>query len=429
MTLAFILLFILFLLLSAFFSSSETALVASNPFTLDLLEQKGSRRARLIKRMLAKIDHLLAAILIGNNLVNVAAASIATLIFLSLVPDPRQAALLATLVTTLLILIFGEINPKTFAAYHPLKVSLLVIQPLRIFVILFYPLAKAFSLLSRLLIPRPAASESTGKSRSLNEEEARLLLTKGIKGMSSLRKKMITGVLDIGARPVKEIMVPRPEVKAVEIDSSLEQVMDTVLSTEFSRLPVYRGRLDNIEGLIHTKDIIPYFVDNKAFNINDILRQPLFVPESASIEKVLIQMQESTVHLAFLVDEFGTLEGIVTLEDIIEEIVGEIQDEYDEKVEEWFQAVDKNTYVIKGNASLKELCQRLPLCLPQAGGFTTLAGFLLYQFGRIPHEKDALEFKGNQFIVEKMTKRRISLVRIILTPGAREKAHEDHRHE
>jgi putative hemolysin len=429
MTLTFILLFILFLFLSAFFSSSETALVASNPFTLDLLEQKGSRRARLIKRMLAKIDHLLAAVLIGNNLVNVAAASIATLIFLSLVPDPRQAALLATLVTTLLILIFGEINPKTFAAYHPLKVSLLVIQPLRIFVILFYPLAKAFTLLSRLLVPQPSASETTGKSRSLNEEEARLLLTKGIRGMSSLRKKMITGVLDIGARPVKEIMVPRPEVKAVGIDFSLEQVMDIVLSTEFSRLPVYRGRLDNIEGLIYTKDIIPYFVDNKTFNINDILRQPMFVPESASIEKVLIQMQENAVHLAFLVDEFGTLEGIVTLEDVIEEIVGEIQDESDEKVEEWFQAAGKNVYIVRGNASLKELCQRLPLCLPQTTGFTTLAGFLLYQFGRIPHEKDALEFKGNQFIVEKMTKRRISLVRIILPPGPREKVHEDHRHE
>jgi len=427
MILTFILLFILFLFLSAFFSSSETALVASNWYALDILEQKGSRRARLIKQMLAKIDHLLAAVLIGNNLVNVAAASIATLIFLSLVPDPRQAALLATLVTTLLILIFGEINPKTYAAYHPVKVSLLLIQPLRIFVILFYPLAKAFTLLSRLVVPRPA--EATGKPHSLNEEEARLLLARGITGMSSLRKKMISGVLDIGARPVKEIMVARPEVKAVEIDSSLEQVMDTVLSTEFSRLPVYRGRLDNIEGLIHTKDIIPYFVDNKEFNINDILRQPMFVPESASIEKVLVQMQENAVHLAFVVDEFGTLEGIVTLEDIIEEIVGEIQDEYDEKVEEWFQAAGKNIFVVRGNASLKELCQRLPLCLPQTAGFTTLAGFLLYQFGRIPHEKDALEFKGNQFIVEKMTKRRISLVRIILSPGLREKGHEDHRHE
>jgi putative hemolysin len=193
-------------------------------------------------------------------------------------------------------------------------------------------------------------------------------------------------------------MVPRQEIRAIEINTPLPQILKVILTAEYSRLPVYRGRLDNIEGLIHTKDIISYLVDNKDFKINDILRAPLFVPESASIEKVLVQMQERTVHLAF--------------------VVGEIQDEYDDKAEEWFQAVEKNVYLVKGNASIKELCQRLPLCLPQMGGFTTLAGFLLYQFGRIPREKDGLEFEGNRFIVERMNKRHISLVRITLGPGA-----------
>jgi len=264
---------------------------------------------------------------------------------------------------------------------------------------------------------------------ALDEEEIKLVLTKGIKGMSTLRKKMISGVLDIGARPIKEIMVPRVELKAIEIGSSFQEIMDIILSTEFSRLPVYRGRLDNIEGLIHSKDIIPYLADKKEFNISTVLRQPIFVPESASIEKVLLLLQKNAVHMAFVVDEFGTLEGMVTLEDIIEEIVGEIQDEYDEKIEEWFQAVDKNAYLVRGSASLKELCRRLPLCLPQTGDFTTLAGFLFARFGRIPHEKDALEFQGNQYIVEKMNKRHISLVRVILGPAAHEKAHEHHRHE
>jgi len=174
--------------------------------------------------------------------------------------------------------------------------------------------------------------------------------------------------------------------------------------------------MDNIEGLIHAKDLIPYLMDKKEFNIKDVLRTPLFVPESASIEKVLVQMQDNTVHLAFVVDEFGTLEGIVTLEDIIEEIVGEIQDESDEKAEDWFQPLGKNAYLVKGNASIKELCRRLPLCLPQTGEFTTLAGFMLYHFGKIPHEKDALEFEGNRYVVERMNKRHISLVRILLQP-------------
>jgi magnesium and cobalt exporter, CNNM family len=420
MILTAILLFFIFLLFSAFFSASETALLSLNPYTLDLLEQKGSRRARLIKRMLARIDQLLATILIGNTLVNIAAASVATLFFLSIMPQDRnKAALLATLATTLFILIFGEIHPKTFAAYYPLKISRLLIQPIRLFVLLFYPFVKAFTFVPRILFKSPS-EESGRKSSALNEEEIKLLLTKGIKGMSSLRRRMIGGVLDIGARPVKEIMVPRPEVRAIEIGAPFSQIMDTVLTTEYSRLPVYRGRMDNIEGLIHTKDIIPYLIDKKEFNIKAVLRPPFFVPESASIEKVLVQMQDNALHLAFVVDEFGTLEGIVTLEDIIEEIVGEVRDEYDEKAEEWLKPLGKSAYLVKGNASIKELCQRLPLCLPQTGEFTTLAGFLLFRFGRIPHEKDALEYEGKTYVVEKMNKRHISLVRITLPPAGLE---------
>jgi putative hemolysin len=187
--------------------------------------------------------------------------------------------------------------------------------------------------------------------------------------------------------------------------------------------------MDNVEGLIHTKDLIPYLVDKKDFNITSLLRRPFFVPESASIEKVMIQMQESAVHLAFVVDEFGTLEGIVTLEDIIEEIVGDIRDEYDEKAEDWFQKLDENVYLVKGNASIKELCQRLPLSLQRKAGFSTLAGFLLHEFGRIPREKDALDFQGHKFIVERVTRRHISLVRVIIkTPGPQD-ADENRRFE
>ncbi len=413
MVLTSLLLFILFVLLSAFFSASETALISCNPYTLDYLEEKGSRRAKAIKRLLSRVDQLLAAILIGNNLVNIAAASLATLVFLSIIPDRNQAVLVATLVTTLLVLFFGEINPKTFAAYHPMRVSLFVVHPVRLFVILFYPLVKAFTFLSRLIV-RGSPEEKGDRSSALNEEEIKLLLTKGIKGMSSLRKRMIGGVLAIGERPVKEIMIPRPEIKAIEIGSTRQQILDTILATGYSRIPVYNGRLDNIEGLIHSKDIISYLIDNKEFNIRDLVRQPFYVPETASIEKVLVQMQADAVHLAFVVDEFGTLEGIVTLEDIIEEIVGEIHDEYDEEAEDWLRQEGKNTYIVKGNASIKELSQRLSLDLPQTGAFTTLSGFLFSKFGKIPRERDSLEYRGNQFVVEKMNKRHISLVRIVL---------------
>jgi len=424
---ALILLF-LFLLLSAFFSSSETAFIASSPFKIEFLEKKGSRRAKLVQKMLARVDSLLATILIGNTLVNTAAASVATFIFVSFIPDKNQAVLFATIITTFMILIFSEITPKTYAAHNPIKVSFLFVHIIRFFIIVFYPLVKFFTFISRMIFPS-SQKKMLGLSHTLNEEEIKVLLAMGIKGMSSLRKRMISGVLDIGSRSVREIMVPRPQVKAIEIGASLDQILELILTEGFSRFPVYRGQMDNIEGLIHAKDIIPYIVDNKELNIYTLLRKPFFVPESASLEKVLLQMQETANHLVFVVDEFGNMEGIVTLEDIIEEIVGEIQDEYDVKAEECFSQIEENVYVVRGNASIKDVNQRISINLPEKGEYTTLAGFFLNEFGRIPKEGDILEFRGHKFVVEKMSKRRINLFRIMLNRSGEEAEDESHRQE
>ena len=370
--------------------------------------------------MLERVDNLLATILIGNTLVNVAAASIATFVFVSLIPNKNHAVLVATLVTTFLILIFAEITPKTYAAYNPIKLSFLFVQPIRFFILVFYPFVKAFTFISRLIFPSSQKKEK-GFGRSLSTEEIKVLLTMGIKGMSSFRKNMISGVLDIGSRPIREIMVPRPQVKAIEMKSSIQQILDTILSAGFSRFPVYKGRLDNIEGLIHVKDVIPYLIDNKEFDINQIIRKPLFVPELASLENILLQMQEAANHLVFVVDEFGNMEGIVTLEDIIEEIVGEIQDEYDPK-EEWFSQVEENVYVVKGRASIKDVNQKLLLELPEKREYTTLAGFFLFEFGKIPQEGEVLSYEGYRFVVEKMSKRYINLLRIIIEQKNEDKA-------
>jgi len=327
-----------------------------------------------------------------------------------------------------MILIFSEITPKTYAAHNPIKVSFLFVHIIRFFIIVFYPLVKFFTFISRMIFPS-SQKKMLGLSHTLNEEEIKVLLAMGIKGMSSLRKRMISGVLDIGSRSVREIMVPRPQVKAIEIGASLDQILELILTEGFSRFPVYRGQMDNIEGLIHAKDIIPYIVDNKEFNIYTLLRKPFFVPESASLEKVLLQMQETANHLVFVVDEFGNMEGIVTLEDIIEEIVGEIQDEYDVKAEECFSQIEENVYVIRGNASIKDVNQRISIDLPEKGEYTTLAGFFLNEFGRIPKEGDILEFRGHKFVVEKMSKRRINLFRVMLNRSGEEAEDESHRQE
>jgi putative hemolysin len=410
-----LLVFIIFLFLSALFASSETAFIAANPYAIDALVKKGSGRGRIVKALLSRVDRFLATILIGNTLVNVAAASVSTFVFVSFFPeDHNKAVLLATLTTTVLLLVIGEINPKTFAAHHPLKVALLLAYPVRMFSVLFYPLAKALTLMTGLLFPQ---SRETEAARTLNEEEIKLLLSTGIRGLSTLRKKMISEALDIGSRPVKEIMVPRPEIKAVDSSLAPAQVVEVVLASPHSRFPVYRGRLDNIEGVLHSRDLIPYLVDYKDINLASLLRKPFFVPESASIEKVLLQMQENSVHLVFVVDEFGNVEGIVTIEDIIEEIVGDIQDEFDPRAQEWFSRVDAATFVVAGAAPLKAVNQRLPVRLPERKDYTTLAGFFLYEFERIPREGDVLDARDYRLTVERMNKRHISLVRLRLKTG------------
>ncbi len=412
-----VLLFLLFLVLSAFFSSSETAFVAANPYTLESLEARGSKKARLVRRVVAKIDGLLATILIGNTLVNAAAASVATTVFVSFIPNKNEAVLLATLATTLLLLFFGEINPKTYAAHNPVKTTFLFIYPIRLLMTVFSPLVRVLSFLSRLIFPS-ARGGPDGLSKGMGEEEVRILLGSGVRGMSSPRRRMISGILDIGSRPIKEIMVPRPQVRAIEADAPMDQVREIIRSSGFSRYPVFKGRMDNIEGLLHAKDIVSLLLEGKEFSLRSVLRKPFFVPETAPLEKVLLQMQESAVHMAFVVDEFGSLEGIVTLEDIIEEIVGDIRDEQDETSEAWFQKAEGGDFLIKGSASVNEINRVLPFKLPEKHDYTTLAGFFLYEFGRIPKEKDSLEHEGRRFIVEKMNKRHISLIRVRPAPAA-----------
>ncbi|MBC7348626.1 MAG: HlyC/CorC family transporter [Candidatus Aminicenantes bacterium] len=404
-------LFFLFLVLSAFFSSSETAFLSVNPYTLEYLDSKGSTRARLIRKLQARLSELLSTILIGNTLVNAAAASIATSILVRLSSDPNQAVILATLATTLLILIFGEITPKTIAAYRPIPLASFYVYPVRIFYYLFYPLTRLFSLLTNLFLPREERRRQP-RAHHLSDEEIKVVISSGARGLSRFRKKMLAGVLDLSHRPVKEIMIPRTQVRALEVNLPLTEVLRIIQECGFSRYPVYRNTIDNIEGLVHVKDILPLMPVPGEFNLSRLLRRPLFVPELASIEKVLLQMQEGAVHLALVVDEFGNFEGIVTMEDIMEEIIGDIRDEYDRKAEDWYQQVGENEYLIKGTAPIKEINEILNLGIPEKKDYTTLAGLFLYHFGHLPAEKDSIKLKSLQFTVEKMSRRHLSQIRV-----------------
>ncbi len=417
MVLTGILLFALCLALSAFFSSSETAFIAANPYSLEYRDKKGSKGAAMARRLKSRTNDLLAAILLGNTLVNAAAASIATSVITGLLPagQRNRAVLYATAATTLLLLVFGEINPKTFAAHNPVRLALLFSYPLRGIMVLLSPLVKLFNLMTHLIMPSSRPSRA-GAGHRLNEEETRIALRAGARNLSSLRRRIVSGALDMGSRPVKEVMVPRPEIKALEVEAGREAVLAAVRSSGYSRYPVYRGRLDNIEGVVHSKDIIGHLIDNKEFVIKDVMRKPMFVPDLASLEKVLLQMQEQAVHMALVVDEYGNVDGLVTLEDIIEEIVGEIQDEHDGQAEAWYTRLDGGRLRVAGAAPVKDVNALVPLGIPETAEYTTLAGFFLDEFGRLPREKDALEYGGYRLTVEKMAKRRI--VQVEIAPAA-----------
>ena len=404
-------LFALCVVLYAFFSAAETSFIAVNPFALQYREKSGSRRATLVRKIRARTNDFLASVLIGNTLVNVAASAIATSICITLIPNQNQAVLAATVATTLIILIFAETAPKTFAAQNPVKTALRLGYPVRGLMFLLYPLVKALSFVTGLLIPSLRKRDAYAAVQ-LNEEETRIALHAGARGLSGLRRRIVSGALDFGSRPVKEVMVPRPEIRAIEIGSGREEILSAIRSTGYSRYPVFRSRLDNIEGIIYSKDIISYLIDNKSFDIKEILRKAFFVPDLASLEKVLLQMQERALHMALVVDEFGNVDGLVTLEDIIEEIVGEIQDEHDGQTEEWYWRREGGRFLVAGAAPIKDANILVDLRIPEKPDYTTLAGFFLYEFGRLPHEKDFLEFGRFRLTVEKMIKRRITLVEI-----------------
>jgi len=408
-----ILLFALCLVLSAFFSSSETAFIAANPYTLEYREKKGSRAAALARRIRSRTNDLLAAILIGNTIVNAAAASIATSLFVAVLPEAHRsrAVLYATATTTLLLLVFSEINPKTYAAHNAVRTASAFAYPLRGAMFVLAPIVKLFSLVTGILMPS-SKTPGAGAPRPLNEEELRIALHAGTRGLSALRRRIVSGALDIGSRPVREVMVPRPEIKAIEIESGREAVLAAFRTSGYSRYPVYRGRLDNVEGILHSKDVVGYLIDNRPFVVADVMRKPVFVPELAPLEKVLLEMQEKALHMALVVDEFGNVDGLVTLEDIIEEIVGEIQDEHDGRSEDWYSRGEGGRFLVAGAAQVKDVNALVPLRIPEKNDYTTLAGFFLYEFGRLPREKDALEYGGFRLTVEKMAKRHISLIEI-----------------
>ncbi len=399
----------LLFVLSAFFSGSETALMSLDKLRLKYLVEKRRRGADRLEGVLAHPDRLLGAILVGNNLVNIAASVFATTFFVELYGD--RGELMTILILTPLLLIFSEVCPKTYAARYPEKLSFLVLRPILGVMWLLTPVVWLVTGISRLLTRFIKGEE---KRPLISEDEIRSIISVGEQTgvVAKEKRRMLHGVFELSQIRVRDVMIPRTEVVGVEVQEPFESVLHIVQQARHSRFPVYEGSLDSVVGIIHSKDILNFVGKTGEFSLRDLARPPYFVPESKPIETLLQSFRRRHLHLAMVIDEYGGVEGIVTLEDIVEEIIGEIQDEYD--VEEVLvRELAPGRFLIDGSASLRTVNRRFNLKFSEEHA-NTLAGLLLRTLGAIPQEGESCQVDDVTLIVRKVVDRRVEAIEMLL---------------
>jgi len=396
--------------LSGFFSGSETALLALDKLRVRFLKQKKHPGADALALLLDKPDRLLGGILVGNNLVNIASSVIATGLFVSWYGE--QGEWLTVVILTPILLIFSEVCPKTYAAKYPEKISFLVLKPIRFVVWSLTPVIIIVSAVSHLLTR--FISSDAAEGLSVSEDEIRAIIEVGEESgtVATEQRQMLHGIFDLSETRVRDIMIPRTEVVGIEVSTGLQEVLEIVRQARHSRFPVFTENLDTIVGAIHSKDILLYLGPAERFSLQKLCRKPYYAPESKRIGNLLQSFRRRREHLAIVVDEYGGMEGIVTLEDVIEEIVGDIHDEYD--IEEAdFKEIEPGHYLIDAAMPLRELNRRLELTLPEEH-VTTLAGYLLQMMGKIPEVGDSFKTGNLSFRVRRMEERRIEEIELVI---------------
>ena len=412
---------VVILSLSAFFSGSETALMSLDRFRLRNLERTEPRAAR-VREVVAHPEKVLGTILTGNVFVNTAAGALITYAITVLVASEDrqgQTISIATIMLTGLILVFGEMVPKSLAARHPEAWSLLVIRPLSGIIRLLSPAVKVLTMISNGLLSLFGVSRGTLGSAVTLEEIKAILYAGGVpEGERGTRRQMLRKVIALAEKRVAAVMVPRTEMVAVEKDTPLEEIVRIIQNQRFSRMPVFDTTLDNIIGLLFAKDVLTYWGARVPFQLEQVLRRPYFIPDSARVEQALEQLQQQHTHMAFVVDEHGGIEGLVTLEDLLEEIVGELLDEKDVEESQIFELPD-GSYLLDGVLSIADANEQLSLELPEHADYNTLAGLILDHLGHIPVAGEELHAGGAILSVDKVVSHRILRVRAKRTANKR----------
>lgn len=396
-------------MLSGYFSATETALTGVNKLRLRSLAENNSIKAKRSLKMTESFDQTLSTILIGNNIVNIGMATVSTQIALEIFGNGGSTVFVTTLVITILILTFGEILPKSLANQRAEKYLLHVSSSLLIIMKLFYPITWLFVKLKRLVNKMIG---SKGEEPTVTDEDVKTLLEIGEEEgiFKTTEKELIHNAIEFNDVVVKDILTPRPDVVAVSLSMTNEEIKEVFIQEKYSRLPIYEGNIDKIVGVISHRDFFEHYVQNPKFDINQIIRLPLFVIPTFKVSTLLKEFQEKKVHLAIVLDEYGGTSGLVSMEDVIEEIVGDIWDEHDEN-EVLIEEIDQDKYRVDGKMPVEDFCENFDLVISEYTS-STISGWITEIFGYLPKKGESIHYKSINILIEEVTNRRIRKILI-----------------
>jgi CBS domain containing-hemolysin-like protein len=424
----YILLTICLVLLNGFFVAAEFAMVRVRGSQIELKAKSGSRVARLTRSIMANLPGYLAATQLGITIASLGLGIIGEGVFTNVMLNLFKmlgleitsglviniGKVCAFIIITMLSIVFGELAPKTFAIQRSVRTALAVSAPLRIFFVIFRPLIWVLNTFATFILKSLGVTPVQGETHH-SSEELQYLLEQGKEtgAIDSNEHELIQNVFDFNERVVKNIMVPRTKISGIEVTTGREELLETLITEGYSRMPVFDDVIDKIVGIVHAKDILPLLARNEEIVLKDIIRKPYFVPETKKINDLMAELQQKRIQIAIVSDEFGGTAGMVTLEDIVEELVGEIQDEYDEE-KPIVEKINEREFVVNALAPIYDVNGHLPHDLPEDGDFDTVSGWLGDIFGKIPDVGEQKESNGYNITVLKKSDQNIESVKLEL---------------
>lgn len=404
--------------LSAFFSASETALTAFNRSKLKEISDESKTKGEMLKFWLKKPNELLTALLIGNNIVNILGSSIATMVAINFLGNNSKAIGIATATMTIILLIFGEITPKVIAKAYSTKISGAVIEFVFFLSKILLPISILLMSISKVIV-KIFGTDLNNIGLIITEEEIKSVVSVGEEEgvIEEEEKKMIHSIFEFTDTTVKEIMIPRTTVYAVEASKTLNEVWEEMIGNGYSRIPVYEEKIDNIIGVLYLKDIFNVIRERQLDKaVKYLIREAYFVPETKPLFEMLEEFKKNQIHMAIVLDEYGGTSGIITIEDLIEEIVGDINDEFDGEHDEEIRKVADNKYIIDAMLSIERINEEIGLNIPVSEDYDSLGGYIYTALGRVPLEKDIVNNEEDEMELRvlEVDNRRVVKVLLVL---------------